>query len=205
MKETTEQKILEAARRVFTQKGFSAARMQEIADTAGINKGLLHYYFQSKEKLFRAVFDEAFGKFAVKTNQILATDLPLFEKIEAFVNSYMDVLEANPELPGFVINELNRNPTDFVKSVLGRKERPDALRFIGQVQLAVQTGQIRSVDPFHLMISLIGMCVFPFIARPMLQGLLEIDQATFRQLMQKRRQEVLDLIRHALKPVGTDA
>ena len=54
---TTEQKILDAAEVVFHEKGFDGARMQEIADKATINKGLLHYYFKSKDALFDAIFN----------------------------------------------------------------------------------------------------------------------------------------------------
>ena len=60
----TEQRIFEAARVIFIRKGMSDARMQEIADEAGINKSLLHYYFRTKEKLFDAVFKEAFSQMA---------------------------------------------------------------------------------------------------------------------------------------------
>lgn len=201
MEETTEQKILTAAREVFTRKGYAAARMQEIADRAEINKGLLHYYFKSKEKLFRAVFDEAFGRFAHNANRIFETGLPLFEKIEAFVHTYMDILEENPQLPVFVLGELNRNPKAFVESVLARDTRPDALKFLGQIQLAVQSGRIRPVDPFHLLVNMLGLCVFPFMARPMIQGLLEIDADSFDQLMKKRRREVIDFVLHAIRPI----
>ena len=52
---TTEQQILEAARKIFREKGFEGARMQEIADAAKINKAMLHYYFRSKELLFQRI------------------------------------------------------------------------------------------------------------------------------------------------------
>ena len=58
----TEKKIIEAATTVFSEKGKDGARMQEIADTAGINKALLHYYFRSKNKLFKIVFLYQFKK-----------------------------------------------------------------------------------------------------------------------------------------------
>ena len=52
----TEDKIFEAATIVFEEKGLAGARMQNIADRAGINKALLHYYFRTKDHLFEAVF-----------------------------------------------------------------------------------------------------------------------------------------------------
>jgi TetR/AcrR family transcriptional regulator len=59
----TERKILQAAREVFQRKGLYGARMQEIADAAGINKALLHYYFRNKDKLFDAIFSDVFQNF----------------------------------------------------------------------------------------------------------------------------------------------
>jgi AcrR family transcriptional regulator len=77
---TTEQKILEAARQVFLKKGWNGARMQEIADEAGINKALLHYYYRSKDKLFEAVFNEIFTQFITKVSLVLLSDAPVKEK-----------------------------------------------------------------------------------------------------------------------------
>jgi len=106
----TEERILESAEDVFTNKGLSGARMQEIADKAKINKSLLHYYYRSKEKLFRAVFKKAFVKLAPKSILILTSDIPLFEKIEKFSSAYIDIIIKNPSIPLFVLRELNRNP-----------------------------------------------------------------------------------------------
>ena len=197
--QNTESKILEAARQVFTQKGFAAARMQEIADVAGINKGLLHYYFRNKNKLFKAVFDEAFERFALKVNDIFAADIPLFEKIEAFVDQYMDIMLENPSLPAFVINELNQKGDEFVKGIMNRKHRPNPLLLIGQIQMEVEAGRIRPVNPLHLVLNMLSMCAFPFIARPMFQGLVQVDDATYLKLMENRKREVTDFILNAIR------
>ena len=88
----TEQKILEAAKRIFHQKGFEGARMQEIANEAGINKALLHYYFRSKEKLFEAVFQDAFSQLMGQAREIFFSEKPLKEKITAFLGNYLNVI-----------------------------------------------------------------------------------------------------------------
>ena len=80
--------------------------MQEIADRAGINKGLLHYYFRSKEALFKVIFREAFTRFSKILHTVLSEDRPLLEKIDRIVDEYMDLLCQNPALPGFIVNEL---------------------------------------------------------------------------------------------------
>ena len=89
-KNNTEERILESARQIFQAKGLQGARMQEIADKAGINKAMLHYYYRSKELLFEAVFEEAANRIFPKIVELLNTDYPLFEKIEYFVD-YFDI------------------------------------------------------------------------------------------------------------------
>ena len=113
----TEQKILDAAKEVFQQKGMTGARMQEIADKAGINKALLHYYYRTKDKLFEKVFELAFSLFIPKVKEMMISDKPVFEKIEFFVENYLNLLQKHPYIPGFVISELNRNPEILVKII----------------------------------------------------------------------------------------
>src|ERR1700712_5053671 len=95
----TEQKILAAAEEVFHEKGYDGARMQEIAEHAGINKGLLHYYFKTKDKLFEAIFSRALQHMISKIFGILEMELPLEDKIRLIVDQYMSMILKNPTLP----------------------------------------------------------------------------------------------------------
>src|SRR5690349_8196144 len=104
----TQQKILEAAKKVFHQKGLAGARMQDIADEAGINKALLHYYFRNKDMLFEMIFKDAAANLFPKVASIISEDLPLFEKIRKFTKEYLEVVIQNPYLPLFVLNEINK-------------------------------------------------------------------------------------------------
>jgi AcrR family transcriptional regulator len=196
---STEEKILIAAKKIFTRKGYAAARMQEIADTAEINKGLLHYYFKSKEKLFRAVFEEAFAKLTREINYIFESDLSLFEKIEGFVNKYIDQMIDNPYLPAFVINELNQNQEAFIKDILGRKEKPNPFKLLTTIQTEVNKGTIRPINPVQLVLNMISMCVFPFVAKPLLQGVVNIDDETYMQMMDMRKKEIVEFIINAIE------
>src|SRR6185436_3056815 len=108
---TTEEKIKLAARKVFTKKGFSAARTRDIAEQAGINLSLLNYYFRSKEKLFHQVIMEKaqqiFGVlFPILNNDAISLD----EKIDLIVVNYIELLKQNPDLPMFVLSELKNHP-----------------------------------------------------------------------------------------------
>ncbi|MCB9232606.1 MAG: TetR/AcrR family transcriptional regulator [Bacteroidia bacterium] len=198
--EQTEEKIVEAARAIFHEKGFHGARMQEIADSAEINKGLLHYYFKTKDALFEKVFGIAFHKmFGIMANA-MNSDLPLPEKLEKFVGIYMDVLAYNSFLPVFVLSELNRNPDKFIRKIFSVSGRPNMEPFFNQVKAEIAAGRIKDVDPRKILMNTMSLCVFPYVARPMFQAIMNISNPEFKKMMQNRKEEVIELITVMLKP-----
>ena len=188
------EKILESARELFRANGYAATSMQAIADHAGINKGLLHYYFKSKHAIFREIFLEAFRSLLPRVDHILNGDLPLKEKIEAFAAEYIDMLLQEPEVPGFIINELNTNKAEFMAQVMSDELRPNPMGFFAQIEMEVRAGHIRPISPINLILNMVSMCVFPFAARPLIQGLFAIHDSQFRDLMEARKQDVAAFI-----------
>ncbi|HPE56224.1 MAG TPA: TetR/AcrR family transcriptional regulator [Bacteroidales bacterium] len=194
----TEQKILEAARLVFTQKGFEGARMQEIADEAGINKALLHYYYRSKDKLFEGVFREAFFTMVPQVMDLLKSEMPLFEKIRFFTSNYIEIFINNPFIPGFVLHELSVNPKRIVDLLSNLGIQP-AL-FLDQIQAEIDKGIIKPIDPRNLLTNMLAMCIFPFVARPILQNILFTnDEQAFAQFVEDRKKAVPEFIINAIK------
>src|SRR6202000_2667967 len=115
---STEEKIKEAARKLFTQKGFSATRTRDIAEEAGINLALLNYYFRSKQKLFDLIMMENFRQFIQGISfSFLEESTPLDHKIEKIATLYIDFLSQNPDLPLFILNELRNNPTQLAANI----------------------------------------------------------------------------------------
>jgi len=172
-KDSSEDKILEAAKNVFVNKGMEGARMQEIADEAGINKALLHYYFRTKERLFEAIFAEII-KFAFpKITRIVQSDIPIVSKIEQVIDAYIDLLIKHPFIPGFVIKELNRDPSGLFKLVVKFGLNPQVI--FDEIQLAMDRGEIIQMPPRHLAANIISMCIFPFAARPIISFILFKD------------------------------
>ena len=93
--------------------------MQEIANDAGINKALLHYYYRSKEKLFDVIFMELFTEFIGQLKEGLMGEKGFKEKLEFFLDKYIATIQANPYLPLFVINEITKNPEKFIGKLKG--------------------------------------------------------------------------------------
>jgi len=194
----TEQAILEAAKLVFIQKGMDGARMQEIADRAGINKSLLHYYYRSKNKLFEAVFEEAFIRFIPNIVDLMNSELPLFEKIRLFTSNYIDVINENPLIPVFIVHELNRDPDKVADMIKSTGINPSII--INQINEEVAKGKINPIDPFHLIINLISMCVFPFVAQPILQNVIfNGDTEVYSAFIEQRKKEVPEFIINSIK------
>lgn len=195
---STEQKILAAAKQVFTQHGLAGARMQDIADKAGINKALLHYYFRSKEKLFEVIFHEAFAQFLPRLNHVIESDMPLFEKIEQFAGNYIEMAIANPYLPLFVLNEMNKHPEAFFQKVWA-SNKPKVEILVAQIKEGQQLGHIKNIAPAQLVMNIMSLCVFPFVGKPLFKMIMHMEEAQFGQLMEQRKKEVAAFIIAAIK------
>lgn len=194
-----EEKILAAARKVFTTKGMAGARMQDIADEAGINKALLHYYFRDKDKLFETVFLDEAQKFFPKINAIFNSEAPLLEKIQNFVTEYVDEMQENPYLPWFVINEINRDPDQFLYRIWGKDNLPKPAKFLEQIEQEIKAGNIKRVHPVHLLMNMISLTIFPFVGRPMFVRNLRLSEKQFSEIMEQRKTEVPKFIIEAIK------
>lgn len=182
--------ILEAAKKVFLEKGMAGARMQDIANEAGINKALLHYYYKNKEKLFELVFMSEAQKFFPKINRIFESEESLEKKFHDFVEEYVNELKLNPYLPWFVLNELNRDPDGFLLKIMTGKNRPRPLKFLQQIENEIKLGNIKQVDPRQLLMNLLSMTLFPFVAQPMISKILGLGKKDFEQLMEERKEMV---------------
>lgn len=195
--DSTEGKILEAAKKVFIHKGMYGARMQEIADEAGINKALLHYYFRSKSKLFEAIFEETFKEFVPKAFSVLKLDKPFEEKIGEFVANYIDIIIENPYMPIFIINEINQNPERLSHLTLMAGVVKGTV--FEEINERVTTGEFREIDPVQLFSSVISMTLFPFLARPIIQGAFDYSDEKFMDYLQERKKLIPEIILSYLK------
>ncbi|PLW92084.1 MAG: TetR/AcrR family transcriptional regulator [Marinilabiliales bacterium] len=192
-KETAEKKIIAAAREVFLEKGYDGARMQEIADRAGINKALLHYYFRSKEKLFMGIFVEVISILIPRMKEAMSGPVSLKRVIEIFVDSYHEIMLENPNLPAFVVGEIHRQPELVVEMMKQKGFDINMLKFF--INQQVQMGHIRPVDPVQFMVSLVGMSLFPFIGKPIIKGImLDGDDAKMLEFLTERKEFIVEFV-----------
>ncbi len=197
---TTEQRIVEAARRVFLQKGLAGARMQEIADEAGINKALLHYYFRSKEKLFEYIFKEIVSRVSSGLQIIFQKEMSILERLTSIVDVYIDILLENRYMPLFVLNEMNQSPDRFVDLFQEHVVIHMKKLFI-QIQHEVEIGKIKPVHPAHLLLNMLGLIIFPFATYPLIVRIAPEEFKPFiKNFLEERKQVVKQFLHDALTP-----
>lgn len=190
MNQTTEERIIEAAHKVFSQKGYAATRNRDIAEEAGLNMALLNYYFRSKQKLFEIVMAENSKKFfSVMLPIVNDYESTLAEKIELLTDNYIDLLIENPELPLFVFNEIKVDPDSF-------KGRVQVDKLFNGSFLIQQIEKVSpETEPRQFVISLLGMILFPFVSKPIFYT----DEQEFRQQMIDRKSYIITWAKAILK------
>ncbi len=203
----TEGKILEAARRVFIRRGTAGARMHEIAEEAGVNQALLHYYFRSKELLADRIFLEAAGRVVQRLAPLAGEAASLEQLIERFVHGYIDAVRQTPFIPAYLLAEMHHHP-ERLQGMIARATGavPSAIaagalgRLQGLIAAGVAAGELRPIAPHQLLINVLSLVVFPFAARPLLGSAFGLDDDGFQRLLDERRAELPRFILNALRP-----
>ncbi len=194
----TEEKIFESATEVFIEKGMDGARMKEIAEHAGINKSLLHYYYRTKDHLFNAVFEMIAGQMFKKFAPILDENLSLEDKIRFFFKEHITFLEKNPRLPGFLINELHRNPARIKRLIQGIDINKLWSTLEEQHKEELTRYNITRETIPQLMTSIAAMSVFPFIAKPIVASIMEKMGYDFNEYIEERKEYAADFVINAI-------
>lgn len=187
---STEERIMEAARKIFSDKGYAGTRTRDIAEEAGINLALVNYYYRSKDKLFYEIMQEkVYQLFGSVAPILINPAFSLETKIEIATETYIDMLVDNPDLPLLVFNEIKNHPHDFGAKI---QLKPMLLgsSFFSQIR-----ERNSKVDPLQFLLSIIGLIVFPFIARPVISEVADINKAEYIRLMIDRKK----LIPHWVK------
>lgn len=193
-----EKRIMDAAKTVFHKRGYFGTRMQDIADEAGINKAMLHYYFRSKDKLFESVFEEALTSVFGRILKSFNAEGTFEEKLNGFVESYIDLILKDPYIPAFVIHEINHNP-EKIKYFISEKMGIDPGFLVDMINEEIKKGNLKKIDPLQIITTIISASIFPFIGKPILQHVFDLDDDSFTALMQERKKIIPEIILNGIK------
>ena len=199
-----EERIKTVAKQLFIEQGFAATSTTQIAKEVGCTQALVHYYYRTKENLFRQIFLEEVAAAMAVINRSLQSEVPFDEFLSHAISLYFEALMDNPRLPYFVLEELVSNPErrrylrdNFVKSPLYAMYY---MQFCTRVEREQLLGHLVKVEPFDIMMSVASLTVFNFIALPMYRDLLDRDDEQVRNFLLHRKQEVIHLVLQGLKP-----
>ncbi len=196
---TTEEKIKEAARIVFYQKGFAATRTRDIAEEADINLALLNYYFRSKKKLFDIIMLETIAGF-IQNMTIILNDkkTTLEKKTELIASNYIDFVLREPNVPIFMLSEIRNNAEGLLERMPIIKPIMESTFFV-QHQQYVAEGKITESNPFHFFMNLLALTIFPFISSPLVKLIGGVNDVKFETMMQERKKLIPIWIKAMMK------
>lgn len=197
----TEEAILDAAMKVFTRRGYAAARTAEIAREAGINRALLHYYYRDKETIFKLIFETRFLEFFSGVFIIFQSQGDLESKIQELINHEINTFSKHPHLAQFVLGEIAQQPERLVEygKKLNLNPQVAIQAFEKQVEAEVDAGRIREIEGRQLVMNIMSLCIYPFVARPIIRTMMEVDEAKFSEMMQVRKTQLFEFIINAIK------
>lgn len=198
---STEERILEAARTVFVRHGTHAASLKEIAQEADVNQALLHYYFRDKKTLADTVFEEVASEFIPRIQEVFTADQPLEEKVQTIVEKYIGLIRKNPYLPAYVVGELNQNPEEMKERIrsMGLAPFEDLDKLDEQLQKKAEDGPFRPISAEQFIVNLLSLCIFPFIGRPLIETMFDMDDEQFEHFIEARKEGVPEFVLAALQ------
>lgn len=204
-----EKQILSVAMQVFLERGFHGAKMQEIADRAGVNKAMLHYYFRSKDRLYAMIFEKLFMEFMNSIADSFEAEGDLASTLKHFINSIIDRLRQTPDLPLFVARELSwGGPVVYktIRRMLQKNRFKTPQIILDEIENAKQRGEIdSSLDPVQFIFTLVGSCIYPFLARPIVESIFPELIENWETLLEQRKEAVFRVLYYGIKGEGTNA
>ncbi len=198
---STEEKIKEAAKKIFLEKGFGNTTTRDIAESADTNIALVNYYFRSKERLFQEIFRECFIETFMPVARILNDNLPLEAKIYKFVDHMTELLKRDPLLPMFVLSEI-RGESSKMCELLTELHPHDSNQFQLQLEQEAAKGNIRKTDFAQVEVSLMSMVIFPFLSMNMLKIKKNMSTEEFYQFIDERKKAIPEMILTYLRNWG---
>ena len=193
----TEEKIIASAEKLFYQKGKSGTSMQDIADDAGINRTLLNYYYRSKDQLFEAVFRKALGSFVPSLAAMLKSDVSFEAYLPAMIETIIDTMIENPQIPIFVLQELSSNPERMPQII--KEMGVDPSMVIKKMTTGGQVPGVMGMDPRQVILNLMSLCIFPFAARPVVTDILyDGDNDAYIDAMKERKKLIPQIVQQIM-------
>lgn len=193
-------RILETARSLFVQNGYTGTSIRDIASASNANVAHVKYYFESKSNLFEIIFDEAFEILYHRVSVTITSDLPFFEMVETWVNIYFEILPEYPQISIFILNEIDRSPQGLIERVSKHDPFNVFEKLEEKMKKEIEKGTIKNIPTLDFGLNLISLCVFPFVLRRVAMRVAKKADDDYDKMLEGHRKYVLDCLFSCLKP-----
>lgn len=194
----TRQRIILAARELFMEHGHDGVNMRELADKANVNKGLLHYYFKTKESIFKEVFQYQAGRLYGQVLDIVEGEHPLERKVELMVERYFSVLAETPSLPAFVLFEVQRDPGMLARSPV----RDVILKISSSIGPELRKRKLPKGrdNGVQFLLDVFSLCAFTFAAFPGISKVMQFNKAQRSAFLAERQAHITSVLQQSILP-----
>jgi len=201
-KENMEEAILNAARKLFLEKGFKGTSTTEIAREVGCNQALVHYYFRTKDRLFEAIFKNKIKFFLAALLKVDNDELPYEEKLARKIESHFEAIRENPKLPLFFFNELSANPKRMkeMRESLGELPQMALRQMETELNEEIKKGNVRKMTIYDLLMTIVSLNIIGFLGEPIFKTITGLNDEQYQQLLERRKKENVHIILSSIKP-----
>lgn len=200
-KNNMEEQILLVAKELFMQNGYEGVSTTQVAKAVGCNQALVHYYYRTKQNLFKIICQQEIQKMLKILADIPQEDISLENFIEKIIEAQIGFLKNNPDAPFFIIGELRHNSevlkmmrelfSEFGKEIVGK------IRMF--VQMKQSKGELNDVSVEDLLIDIVSLDVMSFVGQVLFTQTLEMDSQTQEAFLERRKTHIKKLILSSIK------
>lgn len=192
--DNTEQRILDAAQQLFLERGFALTSTTNIARLAGCNQALVHYYFRTKENLFRRIYLQNATMLLQLIGETLQSDMSFEQMVRSVISAYFRLISQQPKMPYFIINEVinNADRRQYIRQHITAHFRFNdiARQFSMRLKEEHEAGRIIDISPLDLVMHIVSLTVFTFISIPMYQEVFDCDNEAVQAYIARREEEI---------------
>lgn len=193
-------KILKEAQKLFIKNGFKGTSIRDIAKASETNVAMVNYYFQSKYNLFEIIFEEALEVLTRRIFETITSDLPFFELIETWINTYYEILFEYPQIAAFILNEVSLNPEALTQRIKNKNPFSSYSKIDKRIQQEIKNGVIRETPTADFLLNILSLCMYPFMFGNLAKTLMEIPQEIYDGLIENHKKYVVEFTINALRP-----
>ena len=201
-KANMEQKILEAAEKLFMEQGFASTTTAKIAKEAGCNQALVHYYYRTKELLFERIYKEKMQLMVNSITNINTSGSTFEEKVVGVINAHWHFLTKNPLIVWFALRE-NLNGSTALVNLFIKEIRPKAVDAFSKLEKDLNTeiekGNISPITIYDLLLTIISLDIAHFVIQPFYQRIVGDGETSVKHILDNRKEEVIKTVLARLK------